>query len=98
MLLGNRLRSRSSLAQQFFQVRGKELTQNRSFAILLPGHLRSRLMMAEIFQAEREPLTVSESHNVTELFHIVGLAVGGQSHYLVFIPKLPKSQVLAPRP
>src|ERR1019366_3497198 len=97
MLLADGLRRRPGFSHPLFQVRREQLAENGSLAVLLPGHLRTRLLVAEVFEAKRKPPAIAGRHHVTEFVNIVGLAVRRQSHYLVFITELPESQVLAHR-
>ena len=65
-----------------------------SLAGVAPGHVGTRAVMLEIFEAQAETDASVGAHDAAKLIQISRLAVSGQAHDLVFVAKLAKPEIL----
>src|SRR4029077_2964451 len=83
--------------QPLLQICREQPPQHRSLAGVAPRHLRTLILMREIFEAQPERKRPVSAHKAAKFFEEFRRAVRRKPHHLVLVAKLPEAEILRQR-
>ena len=96
MPLIQKVRQVAALDRAFFEIGRKKPAGNyRGLSGVTPSHVRATILMRKIFKSQSKGKRWITSNDTPTFVEEGGLAVGGQTHHLVFVTKLPEAEILS---